>query len=71
MLLIRGWDVEEFNVDGGGDGGGGGIEITGCNDGGGDLAVDTGAIEVEVFNCDIGGGGEVVLVPEPTTIYKL
>ena len=52
MLLIRDWDVEVFDVDGGGD-----------------MGVDTGAIEVEVFNCAIGGG--VVLVPEPTTTYKL
>ena len=71
VLLIRGWDVEEFDVDGGG------IEIAGCNggDGGGDIGVDTGAIEVEVFNCAIGGGaggaGGIVLVPEPTTTYKL
>ena len=70
VLLIRGWDVEEFDVDGGSDGGGGRTEIASCNGGGGGggMGVDTGAIEVEVFNCAIGGG--VVLLPEPTTTYK-
>ena len=69
--------MEEFDVDGGDDGGGGGMEVAGCNGGGGgdDMGVDTGAIEVEMFNCAIGGAGagageRVVFVPEPTATYK-
>ena len=69
---MKDWDLEEFDVDGGDDDGGGGIEVAGCNggSGGGDMGVDTGAIKVEVFNCAI-GGGRVVLEPEPTVTYRL
>ena len=73
MLLTKDWDLEEFDVDGGDDDGGVGIEFAGCNggSGGGDMGEDTGTIKVEVFNCAIGGGGRVVLEPEPTVTYRL